>query len=516
MKKLLLVLWSIVPLMVVAQQKCVFFEKMVKLETEKTMLNTSQSDFGPAFVEDELWFSAFTDEEIDKLNKGSNKKIYYNLFAVPTDNKGNAEDNKTVQFAELSKGYHAGPVSYCAATGELFVTLSNFENPEVRNKVYQKAEIKLKVIVAKRINGEWQKIYELPFNDPSYSVAHPSVTSGGDTLYFASDIPEKGFGGTDIYRSVRVNGQWGEMENLGQKINTAEDEMFPFIYRDKILIYASKGLGEGDDLDIYAAGLLGSEIMDPNAIDELNSSADDFGFVIHPKNETGYFCSNKAGGQGSDDIYKVNIEMIPQGKHELELVVMDRKTNKVVPNALISFNGESVSIPGLLFKKELQKDETYTVKTEIDGFMNDSKTITTTGKPFGVIRDTLWIEKVEIGQKFVMENIYYDFDKWDILPASAIELDKLVKVMNDNPDWKVELGSHTDCRGSDAYNMKLSQKRSDSAVAYIIGKGIAESRIIAKGYGETELVNRCDDEVPCSEKEHRKNRRTEFKILDMN
>ncbi len=516
MKKLLLVLWSALPFMVLAQQKCIFFEKMVKLDTEKTTLNTSQSDFGPAFVEDELWFSAFTDDEIQKLNNGSDKKIYYNLFAVPTDAKGNAGEPKSLEFAELSKGYHAGPVSYCKATGELFVTLSNFENPEVRNKVYQKAEIRLKIIVAKRMDGEWQKIYELPFNDPSYSVGHPSVTSGGDTLYFASDVPDKGFGGTDIYRSVRKNGQWGEMENLGDKINTAEDEMFPFIYRDKILIYASKGLGEGDDLDIYSAGLLADGIREPNAITDLNSSADDFGFVIHPENETGYFCSNKAGGLGSDDIYKINITMIPQGKYELELVVMDKKNMQVVPDAKISFGGESLTIPGVLFKKELQKDQTYSVKTEMDGFMNDSKTITTVGKELGVIRDTLWIEKVEVGQKFVMENIYYDFDKWDILPASAIELDKLVKVMNDNPDWKVELGSHTDCRGSDAYNMKLSQKRSDSAVAYIIGKGIDASRIIAKGYGETELVNRCDDGVACSEEEHRQNRRTEFKILDMN
>jgi len=148
--------------------------------------------------------------------------------------------------------------------------------------------------------------------------------------------------------------------------------------------------------------------------------------------------------------------------------------------------------------------------------MNDSKTISTVGKPFGVIKDTLWVEKVEVGMKFVMENIYYDFDKWDILPESAVELDKLVKVMNDNPGWKVELGSHTDCRGSDDYNLVLSQKRSDSAVGYIISKGISADRIIAKGYGETELVNQCDDGVPCSEADHRKNRRTEFKILEMN
>ncbi|MCF6357428.1 MAG: OmpA family protein [Draconibacterium sp.] len=114
-----------------------------------------------------------------------------------------------------------------------------------------------------------------------------------------------------------------------------------------------------------------------------------------------------------------------------------------------------------------------------------------------------------------MKNIYYDFDKWDILPESEIELDKLVKVLKDNPSWKVELGSHTDCRGEDAYNEVLSQKRSDSAVGYVVNGGIQKDRIIAKGYGESQLVNECDDGVSCTEAQHRKNRRTEFKILEM-
>ncbi len=516
MKRLLLVLLSAIPIMLTAQQKCMYFEKMVKLDTEKTDLNTSQSDFGPAFVGNELWFSAFTNEEIEKLENGSDKKIYYNLYTVATDAKGNVEGTKTMKFAELSEGYHVGPVSYCEATGELFVTLSNFENPEIRNKVYQKADIRLKIIIAKQVGDTWQKVGELPFNDPAYSVGHPSVTSGGDTLYFASNIPDKGFGGTDIYMTVRQNGQWGEMINLGDKINTPEDEMFPFIYRDRILIYSSKGLGEGDDLDIYAAGLMGDKIMEPNAISDLNSSGDDFGFVISSSNEVGYYCSNKTGGVGSDDIYKVNIEMIPQGKYELELVVKDRKTNEIIPDAKVLLDNEWLSAAAGLFKTELEKDATYLAKTDMDGYMNDSKSITTVGKPFGVIKEVLWVEKVEVGQKFVMDNIYYDFDKWDILPASEVELDKLVKVMNDNPKWKVELGSHTDSRGSDAYNMVLSQKRSDSAVGYIVSKGISKDRIIAKGYGETELVNKCDDGVPCSEADHRKNRRTEFKILEMN
>lgn len=513
MKRFFLLFIGMIPLMLFAQNKCVYFEKMVKLTTEKTNLNTSQSDFGPAFVQNELWFSAYTDEEIQKLNSGADKKIYYNLFSVPTDPKGNITGTKSPELADLSDGYHTGPVSYCPATGELFVTLSNFENPEIRNKVYQKADIRLQVIIAKKQDGVWKKVGVLPFNSPTYSVGHPSVTSTGDTLYFTSDAPGS-IGGTDIYMSVRTNGEWGRMINLGDKINTQGNEMFPFIYKDKILIFASNGRGDGEDLDLYAAGLMGDRIMEPNAITELNSDGDDFAFVINQGEEVGYYTSNKTGGEGSDDIYKVLLEK--QGKYELELVVMDRKTNQRVPNARISFAGVISVLSDLIFKKELEKDKTYEVSTNIDGFMNDSKTISTVGKPFGVIRDTLWVEKVEVGQKFVMENIYYDFDKWDILPESAVELDKLVKVMKDNPGWKVELGSHTDCRGSDAYNLVLSQKRSDSAVGYIISKGISSDRIIAKGYGETELVNKCDDGVPCSEAEHRQNRRTEFKILEMN
>uniref|UniRef100_UPI003216411E OmpA family protein n=1 Tax=uncultured Draconibacterium sp. TaxID=1573823 RepID=UPI003216411E len=513
MRKVMLFLLGIIPIMLSAQNECIYFEKMVKLSIEKTDLNTVESDFGPTFVGNELWFSTFTNEEIEKLAEGKKKDIYYDLFISKTDAKGNVTGSKSPILADISKGYHAGPVSFCEATGELFVTLSNFENPEIRNKVYQKADIRLKIIIVKKQNGVWTKTGELPFNDPSYSVGHPAVTSTGDTLYFVSDIPGKGLGGTDIYMTIRNNGVWGEMVNLGDKINTDGNEMFPFIYKDKMLIFATNGRGSGDDLDIYHVGMFGGNMTAVTEISELNSDGDDFGFVIHKNEEVGYYTSNKAGGVGNDDIYKVLLEK--QGKYELELVVMDKKTQQPVRDARIIVGNELTTIAGLVFKVELEKDKSYTFKTEMDGYMNDSKTISTVKRPFGVIRDTLWIEKVKVKQKFVMENIYYDFDKWDILPVSEVELNKLVKVMNDNPEWTVELGSHTDCRGSDSYNMTLSQKRSDSAVGYIVGKGIAKDRIIAKGYGETELVNKCDDGVKCSEADHRKNRRTEFKILEM-
>lgn len=516
MKRVLLFLLGILPIVLSAQDNCVYFEKMVKLTIEKTELNTTESDFGPAFVGEELWFSAFTTKEIEKLATGKIKNIHYDLFVSETDEQGNVTGNKMLKLAEQSEGYHAGPVSYCEASGELFVTLSNFENPDIRNKVYQKADIRLKIIIVKKQDGVWKKTGELPFNNPSYSVGHPAVTSTGDTLYFISDVPEKGLGGTDVYMTVRTDGVWGDMINLGDKINTEGNEMFPFIYKDKMLIFATNGRGDGDDLDIYHVGMFGENMTAVTEIEELNSDSDDFGFVIHKKEKIGYFTSNRDGGLGNDDIYKVLVEEIPQGKHELELVVMDKKTRQHVQGARLLTTGNVLEVlSSAIFKQELEKDKSYSFKTDMDGYMNDSKTISTVGKPFGVIYDTLWIEKVVVGQKFVMENIYYDFDKWDILPESEIELDKLVKVMNDNSGWKVELGSHTDSRGSDPYNIVLSQKRSDSAVGYIVQKGIAQDRIIAKGYGETELVNKCDDGVRCSEADHRKNRRTEFKILEM-
>lgn len=518
MKKVLLLLLGIFPFMLSAQNECVYFEKMVKLEIEKTDLNTAESDFGPAFVGDELYHSAYTDEELKKLAAGKKKKISYDVFTSAIDANGNVIGKRAIRLADQSEGYHVGPVSYCEKTGEIFVTLSNFENPMPRgtNKAYQALDVKLKVFIGKKVDGKWTKTGELPFNSPEYSVGHPSVTSTGDTLYFVSDVPEKGQGGTDIYMTIRTDGMWGDMINLGDKINTPGNEMFPFIYKDKMLIFASNGRKEADDLDLYHVGMFGENMTAITEIEQLNSEADDFGFVIHKKEEVGYFASNRDGGVGDDDIYKVLIEKIPQGKYELELVVMDKKTKQHVEGARLLTTGNVLKVlSSLIFKQELEKDKSYTFKTDMDGYMNDSKTISTVGKPFGVIKDTLWIEKVVVGQKFVMENIYYDFDKWDILPESEVELDKLVKVMNDNPDWKVELGSHTDCRGSDPYNLILSQKRSDSAVGYIVSKGIAKERIIAKGYGETELVNECDDGVKCSEADHRKNRRTEFKILEM-
>ncbi len=239
--------------------------------------------------------------------------------------------------------------------------------------------------------------------------------------------------------------------------------------------------------------------------------------MIHPNDKVGYFTSQKAGGNGHDDIYKVIFEEEEEGEFELELLVRDKKSLDPVANARVVFNDNQTFYTGNdgVIRRELEKNTRYTATSDVEKYMNESVAFSTSGKPYGTLKEVIEIEKVEVGQKFVMENIYYEFDKWNILPESEIELNKLVKVLKDNPSWKVELGSHTDCRGSDAYNETLSRKRSESAVEYIVSRGISADRITAKGYGETQLVNECDDGVPCSEEEHRMNRRTEFKILEM-
>jgi outer membrane protein OmpA-like peptidoglycan-associated protein len=514
-RTLLFLLMGIIPFCLMAQLNQNFPED-VTLRVEKTGINTQASDFGPAFVENELWFSAFTAEEISRLRQGKPNDVFYNIFASPVDEKGNLRGGKSMKLQEISAGYHAGPVSWCEATNELFVTLSNYENPEVKNVVFQKANIPLKIIILKKSGNNWEHAGELPFNSSTYSVGHPAISVTGDTLIFASNIPGKGLGGTDLYMSVRKNGMWGEMVNLGDKINSPGEDMFPYLHKGKILFYASnaKPGGQGK-LDIFYSGLTAAGFDTPKALAELNSPEDDFGLVIHPDEETGYFVSQKAGGEGDDDIYKVLFEF--EGEYDLELLVRDTKSFEPIPNVRVNFNDNQTIYTDNngLIKRELEKVTDYTATSVLDGYMNESVSFTTKNKPFGTLKEVIQIEKVEVGQKFVMENIYYDFDKWDILPESEIELNKLVKVMNDNPSWTVELGSHTDSRGTHAYNEVLSQRRSDSAVNYIVSKGIPRDRITAKGYGESQLVNECADGVSCTEEQHRKNRRTEFTILGM-
>ena len=513
MKSVIITLFLTLPFYIFAQKDCNFFNHRI-VQIEETNINTSGSDMGPAFVKSELWFSTHSDKKIPKSSRKNSQDVFYQVYSAPINANGDIERGKNIELAGISEGRHAGPVSYCNATGELFVTLSNDDAPDVQNAIFKKAQIRLMIVITKQINGKWTVTGELPFNSSKYSVGHPAISSTGDTLYFASNLPGSTGGSTDLYFSVRNNGSWGKPVNLGNTINTSKNEMFPFVYHNGILIYASNGKKAGaTDLDLYYSCPVDNGFTEPVAFNDFNSEADDFGLVLHENGKVGYFSSQRNGGEGDDDIYKALLE---KGEFKLEIIVRDKETQQPIPFTKVSFS-DGINLTtnqNGIVKRDLDYDTDYTATSEIKGYMDKTISFSTIDVDYGLIKKIIDTERLKIGKKYTVDNIYYDFDKWNLLSESKVVLDRLVRILKENPKLKAELGSHTDCRGSDAYNMKLSQKRSDSAVNYIISKGIPGERIIAKGYGETQLVNNCDDGVPCTEEQHQINRRTEFKILD--
>ncbi len=510
MKKSIFSLLAILPICLMAQ----VFHENTTLQVEKISSNTAWSDFGPSYVGDELFFSGFMTEDLNKLKQGRTKNVYYKLFSSPVDSEGHFGGGRVLIPEQASSGYHAGPVSYCKKTGELFVTLSNYENAEVKNIVFQKKNIPLKIVILTKSGDGWALTGELPFNSSSYSTGHPAISVTGDTLIFASDIRGKGHGGTDLYMTIRKNGKWGDMINLGNKINTSGNDMFPYLHKGNLLIYASSGKSDGKGgFDIYHAALNENGFSEPVNFSALNTDADDFGLVVHHNEETGFFVSNRSGGEGDDDIFQVTF----QGEYELELLVSDKISGNPMPGIRVNFSdhNDHITDSGGIIRRKLAKATDYTAGTSLEDYMNASVAFSTKKHPYGILKKEISVEKVEIGQKFVMQNIYYLFDKWNLLPESESELEKLVTIMKDNPSWKVELGSHTDSRGSFEYNDMLSNRRSVSAVNYIVSRGISNERITAKGYGESQLVNECNGDIRCTEEQHRLNRRTEFTILGM-
>jgi outer membrane protein OmpA-like peptidoglycan-associated protein len=556
-------------------------------------INSVASEIGPCKVGNQLYFSAVRRSWWEKQGRVRRNTAFYNQYQVPVNAEGRIQEGIGRKVVPgLDRDYHQGPVSYCAATGELFVTESNISNPDSVKRMIPSADIRLNLVIMKQKPGTWEKVSELPFNDKRYHYAHPAISVTGDTLVFSSDQPG-GFGQSDLYMSIRKSGQWSTPVNLGDKINTKGNEFFPTFLPGGLLSFASNGhTGGFGFLDIwYTSFPVIGEVK--NAGDKINTQFDDFGLIIDPGLKTGYLSSNRQG-TGSDDIFRIDIslhvrivsgvvldaengqplggtqvrvldcngkqkktltadnkgafraELESGGCYQVEagmegyekgtervgdnnyielklkrtagyqLLVVDASDRKVIEGVRVSCKGQVLGQTSARGVLKLDARETSGCHLELtaEGYLKQGHDYRLKENQ-GMRTDTVHLFRKEVGKKFVLQNIHYDYNKWDILPESAIELDKLVQVMQDNPDIRVELGSHTDSRGNDQYNMRLSQKRSDSAVAYIVSKSIDRSRIKAKGYGETQLINRCKNGVNCSDQEHRQNRRTEFKIIGL-
>ena len=491
-------------------------EKIFEIKT-----NTIRSDFGPAVVGDTLYFTTYSDKILGEPDLKLRKSAFYDLYKAAIDKNGNTISKREPLFEFLTK-YHDGPVSYCERTGELFVTQSDNVAAAKPTEKSVRDTIKLRIVIAKRVNGKWTNITNFPYNNPAYNVGHPAISITGDTLVFSSDI-KGGFGETDLYYSIRKNGKWGLPENMGANINTSGKEEFSFLTHNStggcFLIFASTGRFGLGGLDLYYTRFPVNNSKIVHFDPPINTANDDFGMVIPPDREFGYMTSNRPG-TGNDDIYKFTFKkpVIKPFNGILspvkELYVFNRRTLRPISSGLVRSCDKQIYLSDQRGEVDMltNSNENCEVFASKTGYRDVSKVMVAKILKIGEVnRDTIWMEPA-LGKNITLNNIYYDFDRSDILPEAAKELDILVSFMNENPDLKVILSSHTDSRGNDNYNLKLSQRRAESAVKYIVAHGIQAGRITGIGYGETRLVNKCANGVDCTPQEHRQNRRTEIFI----
>ena len=491
-------------------------------------VNTKYSDFGPALYKEVFVFTS--DRKLDVFDDdtyGWTNFNYLNLYyAVPEHYhsfwNGVPEAEKMPR--NYNQSYHDGPLCFSSDSKKVYIT-KTISRDEKKDADGIRTHL-LKIFFADVELGKKLKYNPFPYNSDSYSVAHPTLSKNNRQIIFSSDMPG-GFGGSDLYVSSLVNGKWGIPENLGEKVNTKENEVFPYWASESVLLFSSDGhLGFGG-LDIFQSNLENDTWGEPENLKKpLNSSYDDFGIVLLENQEEGLFSSNRPEGKGSDDIYAFRMLKHAPGIVEIpELLVSgyvkEFNTKEPMEEATVfMFNPVSDDVTILnsdvngYYEINLHYNNPYVVKAMKDGYIYDCTTFRTPEdkslNEYKVPRDLL-LAKLEINQVFTIENIYYDLDKWFIRKDAEEPLDNLVRIMREYA-ITAELSSHTDSRATHEYNNELSQKRAESAVRYIILQGINQGRMTAKGYGETRLVNECADGVSCTEAQHQKNRRTEFKI----
>ncbi|TDO24072.1 OmpA family protein [Pedobacter duraquae] len=431
------------------------------------------------------------------------------------------------KFTKLLNGsvnskYHNGSASVFP-DGSIIFTRNNYFKGQTQRST--DGIIKLKLYTASGEN--LSKITEFPYNSNEYSVGHPALNKDGNILIMASDMPG-GFGGTDLYYSVRSGkGPWTRPVNLGKKINTEGNEMFPFLDKEGNLYFASNGHAGLGGLDLFKVALKEMKAQsDPvNMGTPINSSFDDFGLTISDDGKSGYFSSNR---KGSDDIYNFKGST---NRLTLEGTVYDAITkiplagSRLLMRHLDGVDTIRTNAKGY-YKRDLPRETDYEITAQKLGYVNKISFVSSVG----IVGDTtlrkdIYLNKAESLQQYVIsncdslkkvfavKNIYYDLDRSEIRADARPALDELVRLMTKYPEISVITSSHTDSRATEQYNRALSFRRGEAAKSYLIARGISPSRISIEYYGKTRLVNRCFDGVPCSEENQQLNRRTEFDVI---
>ena len=488
---------------------------------KKVNFNSKFNDFGAVALNDQIVFTSSSDEGVSvKRRYAWDGQPLLDMYQVPIE--GSVKPIKLE--GDVNTIQHDGPATFSTDGTKMYFSRNNyFENKKTTS---DKGVMLVGIYSAELVNGKWTNVKPTNLNNANYLVYHPSLSQDGKKLYFASDMPG-GTGGTDIYVSdVNADGSLGTPVNLGNIVNTEGNESFPFIHSEEGTLYFSSDDHVGAGLlDIFAAvkDENGNIVNVINLGEPINSEKDDFAYYLSPDGLGGYISSNRKGGMGGDDIYSftrippltlkgrifdaVNGEPVEGAK-----VVLARKNGEEIAYFMTEADGA--------YEHLIDRDNEFVLKGSKAKYQDVQKEFSS----FGLEKERELIVDLNIPMSPIedvviladLNTIYFDLDKSNIRPDAALELDKVVTLMNKYTGMVIRLESHTDSRADDNYNMKLSNRRAKSTYEYIISKGIDAKRIPKyEGFGESQLVNKCKNGVKCSEEEHQLNRRTEFIILKM-
>ena len=513
-------------------------------------VNSRYSDYGSVVYNNKIVFTSARDTGgVVKSNFQWTNRSFSRLYTADLMPDGSVGKPELLVKRKKDNFNESSPI-FTKDGRTMYFTRNNFTDGKRRSN--DKNVTLLKLYKAELIDNTWQNVKELPFNSDQYSTAHPALSVDEKTLYFASDMPGT-LGQSDIYKvAIDQDGTFGTPENLGPAINTEGRETFPFISGENELYFASDGRPGLGGLDIFASRIKANGTFDDvlNVGEPVNSKQDDFAFSIDSKSRSGYFSSNRENGLGLDDIYRFTETRRLICEQNLSGTVTDAETNEILPNTSLTLFNEKFDPVGTITTDEkgnyifpdLRCGKKYTIRTAKNDYnakevvvailkeKGETTQMITLNKVFKPLAaKTVAIKKtvispvkvgsirigVDIAKLLNLPMNFFDLGKATIKKTSEPQLMKVVNLLNEYPSMKLDIRSHTDSRSSSESNQILSEKRAQSTKNWLIQKGISEDRLTAKGYGETQLVNKCADGVKCTEKQHMQNRRSEFIIVSM-
>ncbi len=483
-------------------------DKTKLFNVKSSDISSDKSDFGAVLYDNSLYFASARNGA--RKNYGWTDEPFLDIYKADYNTDGTITNAGVV--VSLNSKWHDGPVTISADGNMAYFASESYKEKEFEKDKKNNARFsQVYLFKAAKSGDSWGELTELPFNDKTFSNSNPSLSRDGKTLYFSSNRPG-GIGGVDIWKvAVNADGSFGEPQNLGNKVNTEDNESFPFIAdENKTLYFASAGKQGLGGYDVYQIDLSGGEAT--NLGTPVNTEKDDFAFSFNGTKNIGFLSSNRGG---NDDILMV----IPVCGVDVTVVVTNTKTGAILSNASVAILDDKKNVIATEMsnangevKYRVECDKPYVVQASKDGYEGNTFAVTPSKGPKARVEAALQpIDVIVTETEIVLKPIYFEYDKSNITQEGAFELDKLVQVMKNNEKMVILAKSHTDNRGSDKYNERLSERRAKSTAQYIISKGIAANRISAKGMGELEPKVDCGKD--CNEEQHAQNRRSEFLIV---